>query len=164
MFVDKFNIIKFITFDVERDKYILIWNYTKLKNIIMLIRKRKNIPSNNILTFLVETFKRVSRRHILFCRWKITKTTKISIIMFNMKNRIKINHNNIMQIDNQWPCWRWIWFRVSSNLSILWSFCSILLSSLSKRMLTFLMLSFMSCIPAQIWVNISVWLGIAGWG
>ena len=69
-----------------------------------------------------------------------------------------------MQIDNQWPCWRWIWFGVSSNFSILWSFRSILSSSLSKRMLTFLMLSLMYCIPVQISVNISIRLGIAGWG
>jgi len=38
-----------------------------MKNIIMLIRKRKYIPSNNILILLVETYKWFSRRYILFC-------------------------------------------------------------------------------------------------
>jgi len=37
-----------------------------MKNIIMLMRKRKRIPKNNILILLAETFKRFSRRHILF--------------------------------------------------------------------------------------------------
>jgi len=37
-----------------------------MKDIIILIRKRKHIPSNNFLIILVETFKRFSRRHMLF--------------------------------------------------------------------------------------------------
>jgi len=31
---------------------------------------------------------------------KTNKKIKVAIIMFNMKNRNKINDNNIMQIDN----------------------------------------------------------------
>jgi len=33
----------------------------------MLIRRIKDIPSNNILILHVETFKQFSRTHILFC-------------------------------------------------------------------------------------------------
>jgi len=52
----------------------------------MLIRKRKDIPTNNILTLLVETFKRVSRRHILFsCLIMIASLSSTMSSLYHLK-------------------------------------------------------------------------------
>ena len=52
----------------------------------MLIRKRKDIPSNNILTLLVETFKCVSRRHILFyCPIMIASLSSATFSLYHLK-------------------------------------------------------------------------------
>jgi len=52
----------------------------------MLIRKRKDIPSNNILIILVETFKRFSGRHILFrCMIIIVSFSSATSSMHHLK-------------------------------------------------------------------------------